>query len=69
MTLDKFIDMMSSKMAAIDYDDEIRQTFLMFDSQCMYIISKLSGLFCLPFNIITFNCSVRQTDTLYVSHK
>ncbi|KAI0208016.1 EF-hand calcium-binding domain-containing protein 11 [Lamellibrachia satsuma] len=34
MTLDKFVKVMSLKMAAVDEDDEIRQTFLIFDSQC-----------------------------------
>ena len=39
ITLEKFIDVMSSKMAVVDEDDEIRQTFLMFDSQCTYTIT------------------------------
>lgn len=39
INLEMFIDMMSSKMAVVDEDDEIRQTFLMFDSQCRGFLS------------------------------
>ncbi|KAK2174891.1 hypothetical protein NP493_769g02028 [Ridgeia piscesae] len=40
ITLEKFIDVMSSKMAVVDEDDEIRQTFLMFDSQCRGFLTQ-----------------------------
>jgi Ca2+-binding EF-hand superfamily protein len=36
--LEQFIEAMSLKMAAQDEDEQIRQTFLVFDSQCNYYI-------------------------------
>ncbi|XP_070577429.1 EF-hand calcium-binding domain-containing protein 11-like [Ptychodera flava] len=34
MTLDHFMNVMSSKLSLVDKDDEIRQTFMVFDTQC-----------------------------------
>ena len=47
MSLQHFLKVMSSKMAASDEDDEIRQTFLAFDSQChgFLTVSDLKKVF------------------------
>ena len=37
MEIDRFVEVMSSKMAAQDIDENIRQTFMAFDSQCKSI--------------------------------
>ncbi|XP_078001078.1 EF-hand calcium-binding domain-containing protein 11-like [Glandiceps talaboti] len=34
MKLDHFMTIMCSKLSVVDKDDEIRQTFMVFDSQC-----------------------------------
>ncbi|XP_002739265.1 EF-hand calcium-binding domain-containing protein 11-like [Saccoglossus kowalevskii] len=34
MAFEHFIQVMSSKMSVVDRDDEIRQTFMVFDMQC-----------------------------------